>query len=319
MTQPFAQRLSALDPTFVTFDTLRTLQVNLGDLCNLSCSHCHLEASSKGSRVMGWGVMERIIAYLKQHPGLTLDITGGAPEMNPHFADFVAATREVAPRRLVRTNLAIMGEQGFHWLAEFFQQQRVVLIASLPCYLEENVDRQRGKGVFRRSIAALQLLNTLGFGRDLELNLVYNPGSDFLPGSQAELEEAYRRELQERYSIVFNSLYTITNAPIGRFGHQLAERGRLERYQNLLSERFNPAAAGSIMCRTLVSVDWQGHLYNCDFNQAVDLRLTNVDGSPCSIDDLERVAVSGMPLVLDQHCYCCTAGEGSSCSGALAA
>ncbi len=315
----FKERLQEIDPVFTRFDTLQTLQLNLGNLCNLACSHCHVGASPKGAQVMGRNVMEEVIAFLESRQGVTLDITGGCPEMNPHFRFLVEATKDLSPRRMVRSNLAICMEPGMEWLAEFYQQQRLVIVGSLPCYLEENVDRQRGNGVYRRSVEALKRLNGLGYGSELELNLVYNPGSDFVAGSQKGLEEAYKRELYERHDIRFNSLYTITNAPIGRFREQLEARGAYERYLNLLAASFNPGAAGGIMCRTLVSVDWQGVLYNCDFNQAVGMPITNEAGEVLQIRDLAEAAKQGKELVLAQHCYCCTAGEGSSCTGALAA
>jgi radical SAM/Cys-rich protein len=313
----FKERLKEIDPVFVRFDTLQTLQINLGNLCNLACSHCHVGASPKGNRVMDLDVIDKIAGFLSRQPGITLDITGGCPEMNPHFRFLVEATDALSPRRIVRSNLAIMTEPGMTWLPGFFREHRLVVVASLPCYLEENVDRQRGEGVHARSIAALRALNALGYGGDLELDLVYNPGGDFVVGSQRELEEAYKKELQERYGISFNHLFTITNAPIGRFREYLEAKGTYERYLNLLATSFNPAAAGQIMCRTLVSVDWKGFLYNCDFNQASGLPITGEDGRILKIDDLEDAARRGNELFLAQHCYCCTAGEGSSCTGAL--
>ena len=317
MVAAFKERLEQIDPGFVRFDSLRTLQVNLGDLCNLACNHCHVAASPRGEKIMGLEVMANIIDFIGRQGGITLDITGGCPEMNPHFRYFMEATAGLSSRRSVRSNLAILTEPGMEWLPGFYRKQRPVIIASLPCYLEENVDRQRGAGVYERSIAALMILNAIGYGDELELDLVYNPGDDFVSGSQKELEAAYRKELLERHGIRFTSLYTITNAPIGRFREQLAARGALDRYLELLAGSFNPEAAGQIMCRTLVSVDWQGLLYNCDFNQSVGLPITGKDGRPLRIDDLEDAVQSGAELLLAQHCYCCTAGEGSSCNGAL--
>lgn len=318
MVAAFKERLRELAPEYVTFEGLQTLQVNLGDLCNLSCTHCHVKASPAGSRVMGTAVMEKIVAFLARRPGITLDITGGCPEMNPHFRPLVEGSRGHSPRRMVRSNLAILTEPGMEWLPAFFRDQELVVIASLPCYLEENVDRQRGQGVFGRSIDALRRLNGLGYGDTLEMNLVYNPGGPFVPGSQRELEDAYRAQLRERYGIRFNHLYTIANAPIGRFREQLEAAGAYERYLATLATRFNPDAAPAIMCRTLISVDWQGVLYNCDFNQAMGLPITGNDGSRLTIDELDEATTPGTELFLAQHCYCCTAGEGSSCTGALA-
>lgn len=317
MVAAFKEKLREIDPLFITFDSLQTLQVNLGNLCNLGCTHCHVGASPTGDRIMGPEVVEKIIGFLARQPGITLDITGGCPEMNPLFRSLVEASAGLSLRRIVRSNLAIMAEPGMEWLPQFCHDQGLVIIASLPCYLEKNVDAQRGRGVFARSIEALKALNALGYGDTLELNLVYNPGSDFLPGSQQGLEEAYRAELAARYGIRFNSLFTITNAPIGRFREYLEAKGTYERYLAMLATRFNPDAARTIMCRTLLSVDWKGFLYNCDFNQASGLPITGANGDILKIDDLEEAARTGAELFLAQHCYCCTAGEGSSCTGAL--
>lgn len=317
MVAAFKERLREIDPGYSRFDTLQTLQVNLGNLCNLSCTHCHIGASPQGTRVMGRDVMTKIAHFLAQKPGLALDITGGCPELNPDFRFLVEATAGLSPRRIVRSNLAVMTEPGMEWLPEFCRDEGLVITASLPCYLEENVDRQRGKGVYGRSIAALKRLNGLGYGGKFELNLVYNPGGSFIPGSQKELEQAYKTEMLDRHGIIFNHLFTITNAPIGRFREYLEAQGAFERYLNLLATSFNREAAGNIMCRTLVSVDWKGFLYNCDFNQAIGLPITGTDGNILKIDDLEEAARTGNELFLAQHCYCCTAGEGSSCYGAL--
>lgn len=317
MVAAFKERLQEINPVYIRFDTLQTLQVNLGNLCNLSCSHCHVGASLKGKMVMGLEVMKKVAGFLARRPGLVLDITGGCPEMNPHFRSLVEATYGLTHRRIVRSNLTILTEPGMEWLSEFYREQRLVITASLPCYLEENVDRQRGKGVYSRSIKALKRLNMLGYGGKLELNLVYNPLGNYIPGSQKELQAAYKKEMLERHGIVFNNLYTITNAPIGRFREYLEAQGAYERYLNLLATSFNPDAAGNIMCRTLVSVDWMGFLYNCDFNQAIGLPITNEEKGILKIDDLEAAAINGNELFLAQHCYCCTAGEGSSCTGAL--
>ena len=317
MVAGFKERLREIDPMFVTFEGLQTLQVNLGNICNLSCAHCHVNASPAGDRIMGPEVVEKIVGLLTRRPGITIDITGGCPEMNPHFRTLVERTRGLSPRRMVRSNLTIMTEPGMEWLPAFYRDQELVVIASLPCYLEENVDRQRGAGVFARSIEALRILNRLGYGGTLELNLVYNPGGPFIPGSQRELEDAYKAELLSRHDIRFNNLYTIANAPIGRFREYLETKGAYERYLVMLATRFNPDAARNIMCRTLISVDWQGFLYNCDFNQAIGLPITGSNGKILKFDDLEEAARTEAELFLAQHCYCCTAGEGSSCTGAL--
>jgi len=319
MNAAFKERIRNINPVYCKFDTLNTIQINLGNLCNLCCSHCHIEASPAGNRIMGREVMETLIGFLTCNSGITLDITGGCPEMNPHFRFLVEATSGLSRRRMVRTNLTIFSEKGMEWLPGFFREHRLVVIASLPCYTEENVDRQRGKGVFARSVEALRRLNGFGYGDTLELNLVYNPGGEYLPGPQAELEAAYRAHLSNEYGIRFNKLYTIANAPIGRFRKQLENRGSFERYLELLAVNFNPETAPLIMCRNMLSVDWQGILYNCDFNQAIGLPITASDGTALNVNDLEKAAERGKELFLAQHCYCCTAGEGSSCTGSLAA
>jgi radical SAM/Cys-rich protein len=319
MIAAFKERLQKINPGFIRFEKLQTLQVNLGNLCNMRCEHCHIGASPAGKRIMGQPVIDKIAEIMERMPGITLDITGGCPEMNPNFRHLIEKTAGSTARRIVRSNLTILTEPGYQWLPEFFREQRLVVTASLPCYLEENVDLQRGKGAHSRSIAALRRLNDLGYGDDLELNLVYNPGGDFIPGSQQNLEAAYRKELAAKYGIRFTHLFTITNAPIGRFREYLEDRGIYDRYLNLLATRFNPDAAQNIMCRTLISVDWQGFLYNCDFNQAIEMPITGTREEILKIEDLERAAVSGKELLLSDHCYCCTAGEGSSCTGALVA
>lgn len=319
MIATFKDRIRSINPVYCKFDELSTIQLNLGNLCNMQCNHCHVEAAPSGNRIMGTDVMEKLIAFLASNKGITLDITGGCPEMNPSFRYLIEGTAGLSPRRIVRTNLTIFNEKGMEWLPCFFRQQGLVVIASLPCYMENNVDRQRGKGVFMRSIEALRTLNKIGYGDILELNLVYNPGGEYLPGPQEGLESAYKAHLGSEYGITFNKLYTITNAPIGRFREHLENKGAFEKYLELLAVNFNPDTAPFIMCRTMVSVDWQGILYNCDFNQAVGLPITSQDGKLLRINDLEKAAERGTELFLAQHCYCCTAGEGSSCTGSLAA
>ena len=317
MVLSFKDRLQAVNPEYETFERLQTLQVNLGNLCNLHCSHCHVDASNRGTEVMGVEVMDQIAWFIERHPGLTLDITGGCPEMNPDFRYFIERTEGLAPRRLLRSNLAIMAEPGWEWLPEYCLAHGVAIIGSLPCYLEENVDRQRGGGVYQKSVQVLKRLNSLGYGAEVELNLVYNPGGALVPGSQSGLEAAYKKELLTRHGITFNHLFTITNAPIGRFRDHLEADGTYAEYLRLLAGRFNPEAAANIMCRSLISVDWQGKLYNCDFNQALDMPVTADDGSGITISELDNAGMDGKKILLSQHCYCCTAGEGSSCTGAL--
>jgi len=317
MLPSFKDRLQAVNPEYETFASLHTLQVNLGNLCNLHCTHCHVGASRRGTEIMGTAVMEQIVKFLKRHPDLTLDITGGCPEMNPDFRYLIEQTNGLASRRLLRSNLAIMAEQGWEWLPEYCRNHELTIIGSLPCYLEENVDRQRGSGVYQKCIQVLKQLNSLGYGTEQELNLVYNPGGNFVAGSQQGLEAAYKTELSTNHGIIFNRLFTITNAPIGRFREHLEVTGTYSDYLQMLAGRFNPEAAGSIMCRTLISVDWQGKIYNCDFNQALGMPVTAADGSELFISQLEDASMRGKQIDLAQHCYCCTAGEGSSCNGAL--
>jgi len=313
----FKDRLQAVNPKYEIFESLHTLQVNLGNLCNLHCTHCHVKASSRGTEIMGTDVMDQIAGFLTRHPNLTLDITGGCPEMNPNFRYLIEHTEGLVPRRMLRSNLAIMAESGWEWLPEFCLSQDLTIVGSLPCYLEENVDHQRGNGVYQKSIQVLKRLNSLGYGKEVELNLVYNPGGDFVPGSQQGLEAAYKTELSINHGIVFNHLFTITNAPIGRFREHLEATGTYAEYLRMLAGRFNPETAGNIMCRTLISVDWQGKIYNCDFNQALGMPVTAEDGSEITITDLDDAGMNGKQIGLAQHCYCCTAGEGSSCTGAL--
>lgn len=319
MSETFKERIQDINPIYSRLDSLQTLQLNLGNRCNLRCAHCHVEASPSGSRIMGRGIMEKVISFLRKNEGMTLDITGGCPEMNPHFRFLIEGTDGLSIRRMVRSNLVIFNEKGMDWLPSFFLRHQLVVIASLPCYLEKNVDRQRGKGVFEQSIKALRILNDLGYGDSLELHLVYNPGGAFLPDAQERLESAYKEYLHTEYGIMFNKLYTISNAPIGRFKAYLEEKGDYETYLDLLTTKFNPETLPHLMCRTMVSVDWQGILYNCDFNQAIGLPIKTSENHILRIDDLESVAEKGCELSLRRHCYCCTAGEGSSCTGALAA
>lgn len=317
MLTSFKDRLQALNPKYETFERLQTLQVNLGNLCNLHCSHCHVDASSRGTEIMGKEVMDQIAGFLARHPGLTLDITGGCPEMNPDFRYLIEQTEGLAPRRMLRSNLAIMDESGWEWLPAFCRSHGLTVVGSLPCYLEANVDGQRGAGVYQKCIRVLKVLNSLDYGNGLELNLVYNPGGDFVPGSQQGLEAAYKAELAARHGIVFNHLFTITNAPVGRFRDHLMAAGTYSDYLRMLAGRFNPEAAGAIMCRTLISVDWRGTIFNCDFNQALGMPICADDGSAITISGLDDAGMSGKRIELAQHCYCCTAGEGSSCTGAL--
>ena len=297
---------------------LDILQVNLGRLCNQSCRHCHLEAGPDRTECMEWRAQQAILSILEASPIDTLDLTGGSPELNPTFRELVGAASEVVGHIKVRTNLTVLTGAEQRGLPEFLAQRGVELVASLPCYTEENVDAQRGNGAYRRSIAALRRLNQIGYGAgDLRLTLVYNPGGAALPGPQADLEADYRRELAQDHGIEFTQLLTIANMPIGRFGEELRASGRLDDYMDLLVESHNAEAVPRVMCRSLMSVGWDGRLYDCDFNQALDLALT--DGLPRTVHDFDYETLAHRPIATGAHCYGCTAGAGSGCMGSLVA
>lgn len=317
MSTMFKQSVAAVDDRFTSFHRLETLQVNLGDLCNLSCSHCHHHASPRGVRIMGRGVMEKIAAFLARTPGLTLDMTGGCPEMNPDFRYLVEMSAGLATRRIVRSNLAIALEAGMEWLPDFYRRHHLVVMASLPCYEADNVEIQRGSGVYNRSIEALRRLNSQGYGSELELHLVYNPAGSAVAGGREVLEEHYRRELLQRFGITFNRLHCMNNTPLGRFRDQLEQSGGYEGYIKQLAAKFNPDATERIMCRSLVSVAWNGLLYNCDFNLAADLPLLGGDGSPLGIERIDEAILTGSVIRMADHCFSCTAGQGSGCGGSL--
>lgn len=319
VTANFEEMVERVRSGLLRLGRLETLQANLGNMCNQRCEHCHCQAGRGGQKVMGREVMVRIVDFVHKQRGLTIDITGGCPELNPDFRFFVESVCETALRVMIRTNLTVLFEPGMEWVGQWYREHKVVLIASLPCYTRRNVDKQRGSGVFEKSISALEMLNKLGYGYDgeLELDLVYNPGGDFLPGPQEHLESDYKRELKDRYGVRFNNLFTITNAPIGRFRQYLEANGLLEQYQELLVDSFNPEVVENIMCRHLVSVDYRGLLYNCDFNQALGLPIINAGREAVSIEQLEDVLCGGVGIVTDRHCFCCTAGAGSSCTGSL--
>ena len=294
-------------------------QLNLGKLCNLTCTHCHVNAGPKRREIITRETVDRILDWLAEAEIPTVDLTGDAPEMVPDFRYLVVQLRKM-PRIdtiIDRSNLTILLEPGYEWLAGFLVSQRVKIMASMPCYEPDNVNAQRGDGVFDSSIRALQLLNSLGYGRrtDLPLDLVYNPNGDFLPPDQAGLEADYKRELKKHFDIDFHRLYTITNMPIGRFASWLRHRGKLSDYMRLLNEAFNPGSAAGLMCRNTLSVGWRGEVYDCDFNQQLGLQWTN--GKPLCVWDLDPGHLAGRPIAVDDHCFGCTAGCGSSCSGAL--
>ncbi|MGD9855035.1 MAG: arsenosugar biosynthesis radical SAM (seleno)protein ArsS [Planctomycetaceae bacterium] len=299
---------------------IEVLQVNVGKVCNQTCAHCHVDAGPDRREAMNRETVDACLRVLADCDIPTLDITGGAPEMNPHFRRLVTEARKLGRRAIDRCNLTILLAPGFDDLPEFLAEHQVEIVASLPCYLEENCDRQRGDGVFRRSIEALRRLNALGYGRPesgLDLTLVYNPIGPSLPPAQDTLEQDYRRELLERYDLEFTRLYTITNMPISRFLDDLLHSGRYEQYMLRLIEAFNPVAVNGVMCRTMLSVDWQGRLFDCDFNQMLDLPLAP---EPRNIRDLDRAALLRLArrrIVTGRHCFGCTAGAGSSCQGSV--
>jgi radical SAM/Cys-rich protein len=299
---------------------LRTLQVNLGYRCNQACLHCHVNAGPTRREQMQLETVEAVIDFLRAAKLSTLDITGGAPELNPHFRYLVEAARGMGIQVIDRCNLTILNEPGEETLAAFLAANGVEIVASMPCYLESNVDSQRGEGVYRSSIRALRHLNSLGYGQpdsQLVLNLMYNPLGAVLPPSQEQLEADYRRELAEREGVVFNRLLVLANMPIQRFGSTLVSRGQFAAYMQLLKDAFQPQNLDTVMCRSLLSVDWQGYLYDCDFNQMLDLPLAIPERPRPHLRDLHADALRGNPIVVCDHCYGCTAGQGSSCGGAL--
>jgi len=299
---------------------LDTLQINVGYRCNQSCVHCHVGASPHRTEEMPGEVADVVLTFLERRRIGTLDITGGAPELNPHFRRLTTAARDMGVRVMDRCNLTILEVPGQEDLAEFLAGQQVEIVASMPCYLEDNVDRQRGKGVFDASIRGLHRLNALGYGRDetgLVLNLVYNPQGPSLPPPQGALEADYKRVLGARYGIVFNRLYTLANMPIQRFGSTLISKGQFDDYLALLRNAHLDANLDGVMCRNLISVDWRGFVYDCDFNQMLDLPLMRVARERVHLSDLLAENLEGNPIRVAGHCFGCTAGQGSSCGGAL--
>ncbi len=301
-----------------------TLQVNLGYLCNQQCLHCHVNAGPKRTELMDEATIETVLGYLRDAEIRTLDLTGGAPEMNPHFRYLVREARRLGVHVMDRCNLTILEEPGQEGLGEFLAAQGVEVVASMPCYQKENVDGQRGKGVYDASIRGLQCLNRLGYGQagsGLVLNLVYNPGGPFLPPGQDALESDYKQRLRAEHGIEFNRLLTLANMPIQRFGSTLISRGQFDEYMALLTASHSDANLATVMCRSLLSVDWQGYVYDCDFNQMLKLPIARKGASAqqgkTHLSDLIGVDLAGEPIVVSGHCYGCTAGQGSSCGGAL--
>jgi radical SAM/Cys-rich protein len=300
---------------------LETLQVNVGYRCNQSCVHCHVNAGPTRTEQMDATTMNDVLAFLGESGVHTLDVTGGAPELNPHFRALVTGARALGVLVMDRCNLTVLEQPGQEDLSDFLAAHRVDVVASLPCYLEDNVDRQRGRGVFAASIRSLRKLNALGYGASdshLVLNLVYNPQGPVLPPEQRQLEEAYRKHLREGFGISFNQLYVLTNMPIQRFGSMLISKGQFEAYLCLLKNAYQPENLASVMCRSLLSVDWRGYTYDCDFNQMLDLPLAWQGSARTHLRDLVGRNLAGNAITVKDHCYGCTAGQGSSCGGALA-
>jgi radical SAM/Cys-rich protein len=314
-------RLNTSDFPAIRRTRVETLQVNVGYKCNQTCVHCHVNAGPTRTEMMDWKTVSEVVNFLRIAGVRTLDITGGAPELNPHFRVLVATARELGVQVMDRCNLTILEQPGQEDLARFLTDHEVEIVASLPCYLEDNVDRQRGKGVFETSIRCLQTLNRYGYGRNGSgrvLDLVYNPQGPVLPPAQAALEQDYRKHLSERYGIAFNRLYVLTNMPIQRFGSMLISKGQFDEYLELLKNAYQPQNLETVMCRTLLSVDWRGYVYDCDFNQMLGLPLL-INGRPRThLRQLMGENLDGNPIVVKNHCYGCTAGQGSSCGGALA-
>jgi radical SAM/Cys-rich protein len=297
---------------------VRILQVNVGFKCNLSCRHCHLECGPHREEMMDWETMNQTVRAVDQLQPEMIDITGGSPELHPHLKRFILSLRSMGHTVQARTNLSVLLEQGSEGMPEFYKENRVRLVASMPCYLEENVNRQRGEGVYKKNVRMLRILNDMGYGKDedLPLFLVYNPAGPVLPPEQRPLEEDYKRELSQRFGIVFTGLYTITNMPIGRFWDGLKRENKAEEYMKILLRSFNCLTVDELMCRYQVSVGWDGTLYDCDFNLALGLPVQK--GLPCHISDFDPDRLANRNVVTGKHCFGCTAGLGSSCGGALA-
>jgi len=304
----------------ITREALHTLQVNLGYLCNQSCVHCHVNAGPQRKELMTLETINQVLLFIQQNTIKCLDLTGGAPELNIHFRYLVSEARKLGVEVIDRCNLTVLQEPGQEDLAQFLAQQQVTVVASMPCYLEENVDQQRGKGVFQKSIEGLLELNALGYGKGdarRPLNLVFNPQGPSLPPEQFELEKDFKRLLSEQYAVTFDQLFTITNMPINRFGSFLVSKGEFDPYLGVLRDAFQLSNLSSVMCKHLISIDWMGYVYDCDFNQQLEMPLVLNDQAKPHIKDLSVVEWQDLPISVAEHCYGCTAGNGSSCGGAL--
>ena len=311
---PFHKKIS----TLLRSESIEILQMNVSKRCNLSCRHCHVQAGPERSEIMGRRVFEKCLEVLRTHRICTIDITGGAPEMNPELPWFIREAATLNRRLMVRTNLAILLDEQYKNFIDLYADHRVEIIASLPDYHEDRVDRQRGGGVFRCIIEVMRLLNERGYGipgSGLILNLVYNPVGAFLPGAQQALEHEYKTRLKEEHGVVFNTLYCLVNSPVGRYLEYLIRSENFEDYMNVLHTSFNPSTIHCLMCRNTVSVGWDGRLYDCDFNQMLDLPVEGK--TPNHIDDFDFERLKTRAIVIGNHCFSCTAGVGSSCQGAL--
>ncbi|HWP95413.1 MAG TPA: arsenosugar biosynthesis radical SAM (seleno)protein ArsS [Syntrophomonadaceae bacterium] len=312
---PFAEKIKETDfYPLISNDTIKTMQVNVGKVCNLTCKHCHVQAGPHRTESMSRATMGQCLEVVANNKIPTLDITGGAPELNSNLSWMISEARQIGCHVIVRTNLTVFESEHCFCKPEFYAEHKVELIASLPYYTEKDTDRQRGPGVFRDSIKGLKILNELGYGQKdglLIINLVYNPGGAFLPPAQPSIEADYHRELTNKYGVCFNNVYTITNVPVGRFLQFLTNSGNLKGYLSRLAGSFNSSTVGKVMCRDQISVDWDGQLYDCDFNQALGLKC-----SPGHISEFSLDAFKERKIALGNHCYACTAGQGSSCGGA---
>lgn len=313
----FDAKIEEISPEGLQSRGIDTLQINIGRHCNLACAHCHLECSPGRTEMMPWTIMEKIQALSEENTFRLVDITGGSPELHPDIIPFIAALRDRGQNVQMRTNLTALMESPVKEIISFLRERKVGLVGSLPCYLEENVNAQRGPDVHRRSITALRILNGAGYGMEdgLSLTLVYNPGGPFLPPDQATIEEAYRQELKARFDISFSSLIALTNLPLGRFRRHLEQNNEMENYLSMLKAAFNPSTVAGLMCRHQINIDWDGTMYDCDFNLALGMMVNH--GAPDRIEDFDSDLLRERRIVTGIHCFGCTAGAGSSCSGAL--
>lgn len=322
----FKETLKKSDLYPLKATSVDTLQINMGKMCNQACHHCHVEAGPNREEIMGRDIMMYCIDAFTKSSLKTADLTGGAPEMNPYYRWFVERLYDFGAHVITRCNLTIITEDGYDNLPEFYKENEVEVVASLPCYTEGNVNAQRGDNVFEASIEGLKKLNEVGYGVEdsgLILNLVYNPGGASLPPSQEGLETAYKKELKSKFGIVFNSLYAITNIPIGRYKNSLEREGNYNSYMKTLIDAYNPEAAKNVMCRSAISVGYDGYLYDCDFNQMLEIKVGGASVSvekklPTHIKDFNQKVLEGREIITGPHCYGCTAGAGSSCGGVTA-